>query len=299
MRRRARRERETVIATARSGGDSDSDLSRAGSVMGTPSYMAPEQARGEVERLDERCDVFALGSILCEILTGEPAFIGRSSGEIQRKASRGELKDALDRLDGSGSDVELIALAKDCLASELEDRPRHAGEVAARINAYQTSVQERLRLAEIARAEETARAEEATKRARVERDRLRLTIALAAAVLGLVVLGGGGALLVRPSNGKPGSPAWRRPWPGFRRSGIKPRPTERSRPLAGGAGRGRPGPGLDRRPGRVASPANAWPLLRAKIADEQAQAERDRQAHRGAEQNQEVRDQYDPWPSNL
>ena len=111
------RERETIIATARSGGDFDSDLSRAGSVMGTPSYMAPEQARGEVERLDERCDVFALGSILCEILTGEPAFIGRSSGEIQRKASRGELKDALGRLEDCGSDSELIALATDCLAA--------------------------------------------------------------------------------------------------------------------------------------------------------------------------------------
>ncbi len=130
------REHGTVIATARSGGDSDSDLSKAGSVMGTPSYMAPEQARGEVDRLDERCDVFALGSVLCEILTGEPAFIGRSSGEIQRKASRGELKDALDRLEASGSDAELIALAKECLAPELEDRPRHAGEVAGRINAY-------------------------------------------------------------------------------------------------------------------------------------------------------------------
>ncbi|MFI5454218.1 MAG: protein kinase [Isosphaerales bacterium] len=187
------RERETVIATARSAGNNDSDLSRAGSVMGTPSYMAPEQARGEVDRLDERCDVFALGSILCELLTGEPAFTGRSSGEIQRKASRGELKDALDRLEGCGSDAELTALTKDCLAPELEDRPRHAGEVAARINAYQTGVQERLRLAEIARAEEKARAEEATKRARVERDRLRLTVALAAAVLGLVLLGGGGA----------------------------------------------------------------------------------------------------------
>ena len=187
------RERDTVIATARSGGDTDSDLSRAGSVMGTPSYMAPEQARGEVDRLDERCDVFALGSILCEILTGEPAFTGRSSGEIQRKASRGELQDACDRLEGSGSDAELIALTKGCLAAELEDRPRHAGEVAARINAYQTGVQERLRLAEIARAEEKARAEEATKRARVERDRLRLTVGLAASLLALVTLGGLGA----------------------------------------------------------------------------------------------------------
>ena len=63
--------------------------------MGTPAYMAPEQARGEVERIDERADVFALGSILCEILTGQPAFTGRSSGEIQRKAARGETADAL------------------------------------------------------------------------------------------------------------------------------------------------------------------------------------------------------------
>ena len=152
------RTRDTVIATARSGSDEDSDLSKAGSVMGTPSYMAPEQARGEVDRFDERCDVFALGSILCELLTGEPAFTGRSSGEIQRKASRGDMKEAVDRLEVSGSDAELIALAKDCLAAELEDRPRQAGEVTALINAYQVGVQERLRKAEIARAEEKARA---------------------------------------------------------------------------------------------------------------------------------------------
>jgi serine/threonine-protein kinase len=186
------KDRDTVIATARSGSDTDSDLSKAGSVMGTPSYMAPEQARGETDRLDERCDVFALGSILCELLTGEPAFTGRSCGEIQRKASRGDLKESIDRLDHCGADPDLITLAKDCLAPELEDRPRHAGAVAERITAHRTGVEERLRRAEIARAEEKARAEEATKRVRVERDRLHLTVALAASLLGLILLGGSG-----------------------------------------------------------------------------------------------------------
>ena len=74
-----------------------------------------------------------------------------------------------------------------------KSRPRYASEVAARINAYQTGVQERLRQAEIAGAEEKARALEATKRVRVERDRLRLTIALAASLIVLLVVGGGGA----------------------------------------------------------------------------------------------------------
>ena len=104
-----------TIATARAG--RDSDLSRAGSVMGTPAYMAPEQARGEIDRVDERVDVFALGSILCEVLTGRPAFTGRSPEEIHRKAAGGDLAEALARLAACGADDELIALARACLAA--------------------------------------------------------------------------------------------------------------------------------------------------------------------------------------
>src|SRR5262249_35722199 len=105
---------ETVIATVRSG--SDSGRSRAGSVLGTPAYMAPEPAGGEVEMVDERADVFALGAILGEVLTGQPAFAGRNPGEVQRQAGRGELAGAFARLDRCAADAELVALARDCLA---------------------------------------------------------------------------------------------------------------------------------------------------------------------------------------
>ena len=173
---------ETVIATARSGSDAPG-LSRAGSIMGTPSYMAPEQARGEIDLIDDRADVFALGSILAKILTGEPAFTGRSSGEIQRTAALGDTADALARLEACRADAELIALAKDCLAREREDRPRDASAVAKRMTAYLASVQERLRRAEVTSLEERARR--------------RLTTVVAASVLAVMVLGGGGWVLVK------------------------------------------------------------------------------------------------------
>lgn len=172
---------DTLIATARSG--SDTDLSHAGSVMGTPSYMAPEQARGEVERLDERADVFALGSILCEILTGAAAFTGRSSAEILRKTSRGDAAEALARLDRSGCEAELITLTKDCLEVEPDDRPRDANVVSERITAYLAGVQERVQAAERERAVAVARAIE-------ERRRRKVQLALAASILALTTLGG-------------------------------------------------------------------------------------------------------------
>ena len=202
---------ETVIATARSGAETDSDLSRAGSVLGTPSYMAPEQARGEVSAVDERADVFALGSILCEVLTGRPAFRGRTSGEIQRKAALGDLTDASARLAGCGVDGELVTLARDCLAGEPEDRPRDAGVVAGRLAAYLTSVQERLHAAELAHAAEVARTEEAVRtaeaaeaRSRAERRARRLTAALAATAMLMTLVGAGGLGVGAAATGRPG-----------------------------------------------------------------------------------------------
>src|SRR5262249_10119792 len=150
-----------VIQTVRTG--TDAELSHAGSVLGTPAYMPPEQASGDLDRLDERADVFALGSILCEILTGRPAFTGRTVGEIQRKAARGDLGDAFSRLEACEADAELAALARDCLACEPEDRPQNASSVTERLAAYLAGVQARLRTAELARVDAQARAEEEAK----------------------------------------------------------------------------------------------------------------------------------------
>ncbi len=172
---------ETLIATARSG--SDKELSHAGSILGTPSYMPPEQARGDTDLINERADVFALGSILCEVITGAPAFTGQTSTEIVRKAARGDTAEALTRLDGCGVEGELIALARDCLAVDPEDRPRDANVVSERITAYLAGVQERVHAAERERAVAVARAVE-------DRRRHKVQLALAASVLAFTTLGG-------------------------------------------------------------------------------------------------------------
>jgi serine/threonine-protein kinase len=57
--------------------DTPSDLTRAGSGIGTPEYIPPEPAQGDWELVDERADVFALGAILCLILTGRSLYSGR------------------------------------------------------------------------------------------------------------------------------------------------------------------------------------------------------------------------------
>jgi serine/threonine-protein kinase len=172
---------DSPVATVRSGSDVDESL--AGSVLGTPAYMAPEQAAGALERVDRRSDVFGLGSILCEILTGQTAYTGRSVQEVVRKALKGDTEEALERLDGCGAEAELIALARDCLAVEPEDRPRDAGLVAERMTAYLAGVQERVQAAERERAVAVARAIE-------ERRRRKVQLALAASVLALTTLGG-------------------------------------------------------------------------------------------------------------
>jgi len=178
-------EEGTQIRTARSTGSTGSfgTETEAGSILGTPAYMPPEQASGDIALLDRRADVFGLGAILCEILTGKPPYVGRSGEEVRRKAANGDLAEANARLDACGADAELVALTRKCQSPEAIDRPKDAQEVTESLAAYLNGVQERLYAAERERAVAVVRDAEQRKKRQVQ-------LALAAAVFGLM-LGGG------------------------------------------------------------------------------------------------------------
>jgi serine/threonine-protein kinase len=146
--------------------------------------MAPEQARGELDTVDERADVFGLGSILCEILTGYPAYEGRTSAELYEKAERADLTGILARLDACGADGELVALARSCLAAAAKDRPRDATAVLAALTNHLAGAESRLRAAELAQAKAEARSVE-------ERRRHLLNLALASSILATGLLAAG------------------------------------------------------------------------------------------------------------
>ena len=167
--RSMRRGAETVIQTGAQRVRCRCLAGRLGA--GHARLHVPRAGPGRDRGLDERADVFGLGAILCEILTGRPAYVGRGPAEVQRLAAGAALDDALSRLEASGADPEIQALARDCLAADRESRPRDAGVVAERTTTYLLGVQERLHAAELQRVEAQARVEEEAKR-RVLADQL-------------------------------------------------------------------------------------------------------------------------------
>ena len=177
-------EKQVAIGTKKSFATVGSDT-QMGSVMGTPAYMPPEQALGAVDRLDERCDVFGLGAILCEILTGEPPYTDNDPSEIFGMAKSGAVDECHRRLDECEADPILTRLAKQCTSPDPADRPRNAGMLSEQITEYLESVESRLREAEIERAAEAARVV-------AERKRRRMTLALAACIALMLLMSGAG-----------------------------------------------------------------------------------------------------------
>jgi serine/threonine protein kinase len=137
-----------------------------GTVLGTPSYMPPEQAAGEVDKLDPRSDVFGLGAILCEILTGQPPYVSTTAHEVRLQACRWQIQPALQRLAQAPVSPEWVELCKKCLNFAPEERFSDA-EVLARIVAQlRQAAEERAQRAERERTEAAIREVEERKRRR-------------------------------------------------------------------------------------------------------------------------------------
>jgi serine/threonine-protein kinase len=177
---------ETLGTEIRSLRERDGSETQAGSVLGTPAFMPPEQAVGAVEEVDERSDVFGLGAILAVILTGRPPFVGETAESTRLLAARGKVDDCFGLLDGCGAEPELVALCKRCLAPEKDDRPRDAGEVARAVAGLRAAADERARQAELDRVRAEAEAREQRKRRRVQMA-LGGALAVGMALFGLLV----------------------------------------------------------------------------------------------------------------
>jgi tRNA A-37 threonylcarbamoyl transferase component Bud32 len=157
---------------------------QAGSLLGTPAFMPPEQAIGAVDQLDARSDVFGLGAVLCVILTGKPPYLGADAESTRQLAARAKLGDAFDRLSACGAEPGWVALCRRCLAAEKADRPAAGGVVSAAVAALRADAEERARQAELDRVRADAAAA-------AERKRRRVILAAAGAVAAVLAAGAG------------------------------------------------------------------------------------------------------------
>lgn len=106
---------------------------RFGEIAGTWPYMAPEQVRGDIEKIDGRCDIWAIGVILYELLTGRRPFDGRGTKLAEAILNR-EPKPPRQLDESIPRALEEICLR--CLAKDIQHRYRSAYEVAEELAAF-------------------------------------------------------------------------------------------------------------------------------------------------------------------
>ncbi|MGL5096517.1 MAG: serine/threonine-protein kinase, partial [Planctomycetia bacterium] len=109
-------------------------MTAVGSAIGTPMYMSPEQAAGHVE-LDARSDVFALGTILYECLTGRPPVVGGAIARIRDRLQAGDFETARE-LDPTIPEA-LDAICRKAMRSSKNDRYADAAKMAADLSAWE------------------------------------------------------------------------------------------------------------------------------------------------------------------
>jgi serine/threonine-protein kinase len=166
------------VAPAVAGGSRDHTVQ--GQVLGTPGYMSPEQAEGRLDLLEPRSDVYALGAVLYEILTGQPPFVGNDSVSLLKQVATAPPAPPRKRLSGIPAALDAICLK--ALAKVPSDRYRSARDLGQDIQRWL--------------ADEPVEAYREPVRARVGRWRRRHPTVVAVAAL-VVVAAAAGAYWVK------------------------------------------------------------------------------------------------------
>ncbi|GAB5545651.1 MAG: SUMF1/EgtB/PvdO family nonheme iron enzyme [Sandaracinaceae bacterium] len=115
----------------------DPTMTQAGDVIGTPAYMSPEQARGDLELVGPPSDVWSLGAVMRKILTNKPPVEGTSPIVIAQ-IILGQVKPIRETLEPwtPALPEELVAIAERAMAPKIEDRYADAGALADDLGAW-------------------------------------------------------------------------------------------------------------------------------------------------------------------
>jgi serine/threonine protein kinase len=113
-------------------------LTRPGAIMGTPQYMAPEQASGRIEEVGPSADIYSLGAIMYEMLTGQPPFTGDRFRVIQEVISRLPVPPRQRR---GSIDPRLDAICMKCLEKTVERRYKSMGHLAKDLHRFLTAAE--------------------------------------------------------------------------------------------------------------------------------------------------------------